>query len=33
MEIRFIVKDAVLVTNNTKHFRNLHGIKLVNWKE
>ena len=28
-----IVKDAILVTNNTKHFRNLHGIKLVNWKE
>lgn len=28
-----IVKDAVLVTNNTKHFQNLHGIKLLNWKE
>lgn len=28
-----IVKDAVLVTNNTKHFQNLNGIHLVNWKE
>ena len=27
-----IVKDAVLVTNNTKHFQNLNGIQLVNWK-
>ena len=28
-----IVKDAALVTNNTKHFQNLNGIHLVNWKE
>lgn len=28
-----IVKDAVLVTNNTKHFQNLNGIHLVDWKE
>lgn len=27
-----IVKDAVLVTNNTKHFQKLNGIQLVNWK-
>ena len=28
-----IEKESVLVTNNTKHFKNLNGIKLVNWKE
>ncbi len=28
-----IVKGAVLVTNNTKHFMNLNGIQFVNWKE
>jgi predicted nucleic acid-binding protein len=28
-----IVKNSVLVTNNTKHFQNLNGIQLVNWKE
>lgn len=28
-----IVKDAALVPNNTKHFQNLNGIHLVNWKE
>jgi predicted nucleic acid-binding protein len=28
-----IEKESVLVTNNTKHFKNLNGIQLVNWKE
>lgn len=28
-----IEKGAVLVTNNTKHFKNLNSIQLVNWKE
>lgn len=28
-----IEKESVLVTNNTKHFKDLNGIKLVNWKE
>lgn len=26
-----IERDAVLVTNNTKHFNNLNGIQLDNW--
>ncbi|MDR2095367.1 MAG: PIN domain-containing protein [Treponema sp.] len=25
--------DLTLVTNNTKHFKNIHGLKSVNWKE
>ena len=28
-----ITKNATLVTNNTKHFKNLNGIQLVDWKE
>ena len=28
-----LVRGATLVTNNTKHFQNLGGIQLVNWKE
>lgn len=28
-----IVRDAILVTNNTKHFKNLTGIQLINWKD
>ncbi|MGP1577753.1 MAG: PIN domain-containing protein [Treponema sp.] len=28
-----ISKGAIVVTNNTKHFKNLNGIQLVNWKE
>ena len=27
-----IAKGSTVVTNNTKHFQNLKGIKLVNWK-
>lgn len=27
-----IAKSSTVVTNNTKHFQNLKGIKLVNWK-
>lgn len=27
-----IAKGATVVTNNPKHFQNLKGIKLVNWK-
>ena len=26
-----IERNAVLVTNNTKHFKNLKGIQLTNW--
>ena len=30
----FAVKNgATLVTNNTKHFSNLNGIQLIDWKE
>ncbi len=28
-----IQKGAILVTNNTKHFKNLNNIQRVNWKE
>ncbi len=26
-----IVRGATLVTNNTRHFSHLHGVKLQNW--
>ena len=28
-----IVNDYTLVTNNTRHFERIDGLKLVNWKE
>jgi tRNA(fMet)-specific endonuclease VapC len=28
-----IEADATLVTSNTKHFENIKGLKLVNWRE
>lgn len=28
-----LVNDYVLVTNNTRHFERIDGLKLVNWKE
>ena len=28
-----IVNDYTLVTNNTRHFENIDGLKLVNWKK
>ena len=28
-----IEKESVLVTNNTKHFKELNGVKLGSWKE
>ena len=28
-----IANDAILVTDNTKHFSRVEGLKLVNWKE
>jgi predicted nucleic acid-binding protein len=28
-----LVSGYTLVTNNTRHFENIDGLKLVNWKE
>jgi tRNA(fMet)-specific endonuclease VapC len=28
-----IARDLVLVTNNTKHFSGIHGLKLENWTQ
>jgi tRNA(fMet)-specific endonuclease VapC len=28
-----LVNDYTLVTNNTKHFEHIDGLKLVNWKQ
>jgi len=28
-----LVNSYTLVTNNTKHFEHIDGLKLVNWKE
>jgi tRNA(fMet)-specific endonuclease VapC len=25
--------NLTLVTNNTKHFKNIEGLEIVNWKE
>ena len=27
-----LVNDCALITNNTRHFVNISGLKLVNWK-
>jgi len=27
-----LINDCTLVTNNTRHFENIDGLKLVNWK-
>jgi predicted nucleic acid-binding protein len=26
-----IKNDCILVTNNTKHFENIKGLKIINW--
>jgi len=28
-----LTHDAVLVTNNPKHFKNIEGLKMENWLE
>ena len=28
-----LVNDCTLVTNNVRHFENIDGLKLVNWKD
>jgi predicted nucleic acid-binding protein len=28
-----LLNDYTLVTNNTRHFEHIDGLKLVNWKE
>jgi len=27
-----LVNNMILVTNNVKHFRNIKGLKIENWK-